>query len=183
MNFKENLTTEQNKTAFRNNKLFKWWRKNSYKVWRVVLFPVWICVLALDKYKHYRYKSLTFSEEYCKKCIDKILPKFVIHYNEDPQCILISDCDDFGYIMFVDLCGIHNYCYAEKHGCKKEIRFTRKFVEQTRKYIIEKYEINGYNKMVLTNYKEWNEAAKKFDWGGVPYNCDHCVGVVFYQEV
>ena len=182
MSFEKNLTTEQNKVKFQNNKLFKWWRKNDYKVWRVVLFPIWICVYVYDKYKDYRYKSLTFSEEYCKKCIDKILPKLVAYYNEDPKCILISNCNDYGYIMFEDLCGIFSN-YAEKHGCKKEIRFTSKFSDLTKKYIIEEHEIDGYNKMVLTNYKEWSDAAKKFDWCGLPYNCGNYVGVVFYQEV
>ena len=33
----------------KEHKARKWWRKNGYKVWRVVLFPLWIGESLKDK--------------------------------------------------------------------------------------------------------------------------------------
>lgn len=32
------------KKSFKESNLKKWWRKNGYKVWRIVFFPLWIPV-------------------------------------------------------------------------------------------------------------------------------------------
>lgn len=178
MDFKTFMAKEQRKNDFSNNKLFKWWRKNSYKVKRVVLFPLWIAVLLSEKYKDYRYESLVFTEERCKKYLDKIIPKLIVWYREDPNCFTIADCDDFGYIT---LDGLHGY-YIKTHGCKREAEFILKFRGKAKDYIMNEYQIDGYHKMTMNNYKEWNEAKDKFEWGYTPYNCDYCKGVVFYKE-
>lgn len=181
MDFKTFMSREQRKNDFSNNKLFKWWRKNGYKVKRLTLFPLWVVVLLSEKYKDYKYKSLVFTEEYCKKCLDKMIPKLIIWYKEDPNCFPISDCDDFGCITFNDLTGINSY-YLKNHGCKREIRFTGKFYRMVEDYIMNEYQIDGYHKMTMNNYKEWKEAKDKFEWEYTPYNCDYRKGVVFYKE-
>ena len=178
MSFEKQLKKESCKNNIKNNKIFLWWRNNGYKINRIIFFPIWIFIYLSEKYKNKRYESIMFSEEYCKKCIDKMLPKFILHYNEDKYCILISDCNDFGYITFYDLCF---NTYLKNHGCKKEIIFTNKFYNNVKEYIINKYQIDGYNKMIMSNYKEWNEAKDKFNWYDIPYSCDYCKGVVFYR--
>lgn len=182
MDFKTLMAKEQRKNDFNNNRLFKWLRKNRHKVMRVVLFPIWIAVLLIEKYKDRRHKSLVFTEEYCKKCLDKMISKLIIFHKEDPNCFLISDCDDFGYITFDELYGFNSRYYLEKHGCKREIRFTRKFYKMVEVYIMDEYRIDGYHKMTMNSYKEWKEAKDKFDWGSTPYSCDGRKGVVFYKE-
>lgn len=179
MDFNSNITKEQNRKSFRSSKLFTWWHKNSYIVARIVFFPIWAYVVCVEKYKDHKYKSLVFSEETCRKYLNKLFPKLIAYYDEDPYCFTIVDCDSFGYITFNDLCGICS-SYLESRRCKKEVAFTRKFSREVKDYIINKYEIPGYTKITMTNYSEWEAAKDKFGWYSVPYRADYCKGVVFY---
>ena len=177
MSFEKQLSKESKKKSIKNGKIGSWWRKNDYKVYRVILFYLWIPVWLFDKYKERRYSSLEFSEEYCKKCLDKILPKLITYHNEDPDCFLISDYDDYGYIEFSDL--YRNYYPTKK--CKREKEFLSKFSAKTRAYVIEKYEIDGYKKIVANTGSELISMAEKFGWER-PYVYTNRTCVVFYKE-
>jgi hypothetical protein len=168
----------QKKEQKKNNKIRKWWSKNSYKVFRVVFFYIWIPALIHKKLKDSRYKKLEYDDKITKKYLDKVMPKLVPYCLDTPAYILFHNTNDFGGIRFYwDLCS--NWM-ARKF--KKETKYFSKFHALVQNYIIEEYQIDGYEKMVLDNWNDWNRASEKFDWGCTPYNKDYAKGVIFYKE-
>ena len=88
-----------------NNSVRKWWRKNAHKVARVIFFYIWLPCFIYEKIKDAKYKKLTYNNNLTKKYLDRVLPKLVAHYEEDPNVILFHNCEDFGGIRFYwDLC-------------------------------------------------------------------------------
>lgn len=161
----------------RNSSMRKWWSKNSYKVCRVVFFYIWIPVFVYEKIKDAKYKNLKYDNNTTKKYLDKVMPKLVSHYEESPNLILFHNTSDFGGIRFYwDLCS--NWMTRK---FKKETKYFSKFYGLVQKYIIEEYQIDGYEKMVLDNWIDWDRAKEKFDWYDTPYNKDYAKGVVFYK--
>jgi hypothetical protein len=161
----------------RNSSTRKWWKKNKHKIARVVLFYIWIPILLHEKIKNTRYKNLTYSNDTTQKYLDKVMPKLVYHYEEDPNLILFHDTEDFGGIRFYwDLCS--NWM---RKTFKKETRYFGKFNKEVKNYIIQEYNIDGYKKMILSNWADWRKAQKLFGWYSTPYNADYANGVVFYK--
>ena len=64
----------------KNNKLRKWWSRNDYKVWRVLLFWLWIPIMLFNKKKDNQYKTMQYSEKRAKKYLDKVLPYLVSYW-------------------------------------------------------------------------------------------------------
>ena len=123
----------------------KWWSKNGYKVWRVVLFPAWIHYALKEKSNNKLHDELKFSTDMCKTYLDKVMPIMVAHYCEDASCFLISDSDYMGDISF------SNFRNRAKVN-KKYTRFFLKFSKQVREYILNEYQIDGYEK---TSIRKW----------------------------
>jgi hypothetical protein len=170
-----NKIIEAKEKADRKRPIRTWWRKNNYKVLRIIFFPFWIAMILHEKYKDKSYATLSWSEEICKQYLDKALPKMVVHYCEDAKTFLISNADDMGDIEFRDL-----WDYRKQN--KKYKRFFVKFDNQVKEYILNNYTIDGYSKITLTNWTHWDQAKEKFNWSGTPYNKDYCKGVVFYID-
>ena len=162
----------------KNSAIRNWWRKNDYKVYRVLLFYVYIPVYFYEKAKKTRYDSMKYSDELTKKYLDKVLPKLVARYEESPNEILFHNTEDFGGIRFYwDLCS--NYM---RKKFKKETRYFTKFDSKVREYIIDEYTIDGYEKLKLLNWTDWSKAKEKFGWYSTPYNTDYAKGAMFYKE-
>ena len=157
-----------------NSKLRKWWRSNSYKVWRVLLFWIWIPMVLSNKKKDKQYKSMQYSEETTKKYLDKVLPYLVSYWGEEPNCFLFTTAGDMGGINFKALMHL-------RRRYRKQERYFTKFYEEVKAYIVRKYEIDGYEKFPILTYNDWQAAKEKFDWGGTPYRDDIAKGVVFYK--
>lgn len=162
----------------RNNKIRKWWKKNNYKVIRVILFPIWIYAILEEKYKksqHAKIKKCQDIKPIFKKYLDKVMPFMVAHYCENAKQILISSACDMGDINFSNFCS----STIQKKYSRIENFFAIHY-KGLKEYILSEYQIEGYKKMILDNYRTWNEAKEKFDWGDTPFNVDYCKGVVFY---
>lgn len=157
-----------------NNKLRKWWRNNDYKVWRVLLFWLWIPMkLICDKNKN-KYQAIQYKEETTKKYLDKVLPYMVSYWNEESDRFLMTTAYDMGGINFKALINL-----PSKYG--KQRRYFTKFYQEVKAYIVRTYEIDGYEKFSILTYDDWQTAKEKFDWYGTPYNDDVAKGVVFYK--
>ena len=161
----------------RDSALRSWWRKNDFKVARVLLFFIWIPYMIYKNIKDNSYNNLTFDTALTKRYLDRVLPKMAAQYEEDSNLILFHDSDDFGGINFY-----WNMCsdWMAKNF-RKETRYFRKFNREVKAYIVQEYIINGYEKLVLDNWIDWDRAKEKFGWGGTPYNKDYAKGVVFYK--
>ena len=169
----------QKKEKRQNSPVRKWWSKNGYMVARIVFFYIWIPIWVHEKIKDARYKNLKYDDNITKKYLDKVMPNLVAHYGYSPNIILFHNTNDFGGIRFYyDLCS--NWMAGK---FKKETRYFTKFHRRVQEYIIEEYQIDGYKKMVLDNWIDWDRAREKFDWSGTPYNKDYAKGAVFYKEM
>ena len=157
-----------------NNRLKKWWRKNSYKVWRVLLFWFWLPIKLFYDAGNKKYKAMQYNNETTKKYLDKVLPYLVSYWGEESDCFLITNASDMGGISFRAL--IHL-----PRRYRKQERYFTKFYEEAKAYIVRKYEVDGYEKFPILTSEDWYAAKDKFDWYGVPYDDEYVKGVVFYK--
>lgn len=157
-----------------NNKLRKWWRENSYKILRVVLFWLWIPIKLFDDADDKKYKTMQYSDETTKKYLDKVLPYLVSYWGEESDCFLMTDAGDMGGINFKALLNLPN-------RYRKQERYFTKFYQEVKAYIVRTYEVDGYEKFAIMTSGDWYAAKEKFDWGGVPYSDKYAKGVVFYK--
>ena len=162
--------------AKRHSPIKQWWRKNDYKVFRVIFFPLWIGSVLHKKYKDTEYENLTYSPELMKKYVDKVFPWIVIYKGEPIEEILITNdeyYDAFGGLLFSD------FVYHARYKNKKVKQYLLKFSNQFKQLMLDEYEIEGYKKTVLQTSKEWQELAEQREWQ-IPYwRGDSVVGVLF----
>ena len=158
-----------------NNRFKKWWRNNNYKVWRALLFWIWIPIVLWDNIDNKHYTAMKYSDEETKRHLDKVMPYLVAHWREEPNCFLMTNASDMGGIRFRD--GLWDL--PRKY--RKQRRYFLKFYDYVTAYIVRKYQIEGYEKFPILTSGDWYSAKEKFDWGGVPYSDDIVKGVVFYK--
>ena len=79
-----------NKKETKIDKACKWWRKNGYKVMRVILFPIWWGICAKNKIHDYRYKRLEWSEERANEILSYYIPRKA-KWHEDEKCFYFAD--------------------------------------------------------------------------------------------
>lgn len=163
------------KKFWQYSRLGKWWRKHKYAILRILLFWIWIPAICYEKIQEQRYKSIKYSDPLTKKYLDKILPDLVVQYEEDPNLLLFSEADDMGGIRLMS--ALTSAFIYNKY--KTQYLYFKKFRQDVKDYILNEYEIDGYNKMKLFNSADWNAAREKFDWGSTPYDDNYVQGVVF----
>ena len=156
----------------------KWWHKNKYTVLRVALFPISVPATLYDVFREKKRKkikqSLVFSEELCKKYLDKMIPKLVVRLCEDSEVFLISNSrGEFGDVDFFDF-------YRCSKNWKTQM-FFGKFNKTVESFICEKYQIDGYSKLILDTQAKWKEAENLFGWDNL-WAESAAKGVVFYKD-
>jgi hypothetical protein len=157
-----------------NNRLRKWWLYNGYKVWRVVLFWIWLPLLLIGYIDEKTYQAIKYNDDTTKKYLDKIMPYLVSHWHEEPNCFLVTSASDMGGVPFEAIMNLPG-------RYRKQERYFEKFYREARAYIVRTYEINGYEKFPIMSSADWYAAKAKFDWGSVPYYEESAKGVVFYK--
>lgn len=124
----------------KEHKARKWWRKNGYKVWRVVLFPVWACVKAKEKITEQLNNRQKWSEERANEILNYYIPRRS-EWNEKEQCFYFFD-NGMGWCMGC----------AKKFLKRKDRRFwqihTGFFGGKIREYLINKFQLEGFTKEV-----------------------------------
>ena len=53
----------------------KWWNKNGYKVIRVILFPIWICIVATEIINEYFNSRQKWSDERANEILSYYIPR------------------------------------------------------------------------------------------------------------
>ena len=151
-----------------------WWRKNGYKVWRVILFPAWIYYTLKDKRTEKTYKELQFSPELCNKYLNRVLPDMVARECEDINCFLISDSESMGDIEL-------SYLYDSRSIKEKYRRFFGRVRNQVKEFILNEYTIDRYETVILNRWTDWERMSTKYGWR-TPWDSDHCKGVLFERK-
>ena len=135
-----------NKKPRKESDLEKWWRKNSYKVWRVVLFPIWIYVWSRDKIKTYLNSRTVWSESRANEILGYYIPHCARWNNENKTFYYFNN--GYGWSMG----------FAKKHLKLKDRRFWNLYASwRIRNYLINNFELEGFTKEVGNCYDGWTE--------------------------
>jgi len=134
------------------SKARKWWRKNGYKVWRVVLFPLWACIKAKEKITEQLDNRQEWSEERANEILNYYIPR-ASHWHDEEKCFYFFD-NGMGW----------NLALAKKYLKRKDRRFwqihTGFFGGKIRQYLIDKFQLEGFTK----------EAGPYDDWTEITFN-------------
>ncbi len=133
------------------DKALKWWRKNDYKVMRVILFPIWWGVCAKEKIKNHLDSQLEWSEERAHEILSYYIPREA-EWNADDKTFYFAD-NGRGWGMK----------YHQKKIKLKDRKWWRKYScsygGKVRTYLIEKFELEGFTKEVGDTYDQWAEVT------------------------
>lgn len=121
-----------------------WWNKNSYKVWRVVLFPLWLCICAKEKFVKYLNSRQAWNTERARQILSYYVPSK-------------ADWDeiDQDFYFFDNGMGWGNL--AKRHLKRKDRRFWDLHRSKIRRYLIDEFELDGFVKEVRDCSDGWTE--------------------------
>lgn len=138
-----------NKKTRKGSNFKKWWRKNGYKVWRIVLFPLWACVWSKDKIKAYLNSRTEWNEDRVNEILNYYVPRYAKWNNEDKTFYFFDN--GYGWSM----------SFAKKHLKLKDRRFWKLYASwfggRIRDYLINNFELEGFTKEVGNCDEGWTE--------------------------
>lgn len=131
------------------NRLAKWYRKNGYKINRVVLFPIWFAVCVKDKIHRYNYNKTAWSDERANEILSYYIPR-VAKWDAEAKEFYFAD-NGMGWGM---------KCYIRKIKLKDR-QFWKKYTGfwggEIRTYLLNKFELKGFEKIIGNTYDCWAE--------------------------
>ena len=132
-----------------------WWNKNGYKVMRVIFFPIWIGSVITEKVQKKLNARQVWSEERVNKILNYYIPRRAEWDAEEKEFFFF----DNGYGWSMNL--------AKKHLKRKDRRWWKKHIGwcggDIRKYLIEKFELEGFTKEVISDYCDQTEIVFKLN--------------------
>lgn len=132
----------------KEHKARKWWRKNGYKVWRVVLFPLWFGSLAWNELNKRLNRKQEWNEERANEILNYYIPRRS-EWNEKEQCFYFFD-NGMGWSMAL----------AKKYLKRKDRRFWKVncgwWGGKMREYLVDKFQLEGFTKE-LGICDDWTE--------------------------
>ena len=129
----------------------KWWRKNGYKVLRIVLFPVWGCVWTANKIENYLNSKCGWSEERANEILSYYIPRKA-KWDAEKKCFYFAD-NGMGWGM---------KCHQRKLKLRDRRWWNcnRGFCGgKIRTYLINQFEMEGFRKEVDDIYDQWAEVT------------------------
>ena len=142
-----------NKKETKLDEFRKWWRKNGYKVMRVVLFPVWGYVVAKEKIHAYLNSKCEWSDERANEILSYYIPR-KSEWDAEDKSFYFAD-NGMGWSMK----------YHQKKIKMKDRRWWRKYTSgwggKVRTYLLEQFEMEGFEKIVGDTYDSWTEITFK----------------------
>ena len=112
------------------NKICIWWRKNNYKVLRVILFPVWFALLFND----WRNKRLEWDETRANEILNYYIPR-ASSWDEEEKCFYFFD-NGLGW----------NFDLAKRYLKRRDYRFWKKWRFRIQQFLRGKFELEGFIK-------------------------------------
>ena len=142
------MKKKKNKSTFH-----EWWNKNDYKVLRVIFFPVWIEMIISEKIQKKLDARQVWSEERVKAILDYYIPRRADWDAEENEFYFFDN--GMGWSMNL----------AKRYLKRKDRRWWKKYVGwcggDIRKYLIEKFELEGFTKEVVSDYFDQTEIIFK----------------------
>ena len=137
----------------KNHPIRKWWSKNSYKVYRVIFFPVWIASILNEKIREWLNSRQAWSEKRANEILDYYIPRRAKWDAEEQEFYFF----DNGYGWSLGS--------AKKYLKRKDRRFWNIHKgfggDEIRYYLIEKFELEGFTKEIGNCSGGWTEIIFK----------------------
>ena len=133
-----------NKKETKIDKIRKWWDKNGYKVMRIILFPIWWGIKAEEKIDAYLDSRNTWSEERANEILSYYIPRNA-EWNAENKSFYFYD-NGMGWDL---RCRQKRVKLKDRRWWKK---YTRVWGGKVRTYLIEKFELEGFEKTVENTY-------------------------------
>lgn len=138
-----------NKKSRKDTTFKKWWRKNSYKVWRVVLFPLWAFVWSRDKIRTYLNSRTEWSEDRANEILSYYVPRYAQWDSKDKTFYLFDNGRGW------------SIGFAKKYLKLKDRRFWKLYTGwyggKIRNYLINNFELEGFSKEIGNCYDGFTE--------------------------
>lgn len=135
----------------KDNTIQEWWRKNGYKIERVIFFPLWLGEKAQEKIKTYIYSKNQWNEKRANEILSYYIPRKA-KWDKNNKCFYFTD-----------------------NGMGWEASYNKKLIKlrdriwwnyncgmwggKIKTYLIEKFEMEGFEKEVGDTYDEWVEVT------------------------
>ena len=142
-----------NKKRTKMDGIRKWWSKNGYKVMRVILFPIWIGVILKDKIENYLNSKCKWSDERANEILSYYIPR-VADWDEKTKSFYFAD-NGMGWAM---ICHRRKLKLRDRRWWDCNRGFWGGAI---RTYLIEKFEMEGFEKIVGDTYDQWAEVTFK----------------------
>ena len=133
-----------NKKETKIDKIRKWWSNNGYKVMRVILFPIWWSIKVKEKIDAYLDSRNTWSEERANEILSYYIPRNA-EWNAKNKSFYFYD-NGMGW----DMKGHQKTIKLKDRRWWK--KYTRVWGGKVRTYLIEKFELEGFEKTVENTY-------------------------------
>lgn len=133
-----------NKKETKINKIRKLWSNNGYKVMRVILFPIWWGIKVKEKIDAYLDSRNTWSEERANEILSYYIPRNA-EWNAKNKSFYFYD-NGMGW----DMKGHQKTIKLKDRRWWK--KYTRVWGGKVRTYLIEKFELEGFEKTVENTY-------------------------------
>ena len=129
----------------------EWWRKNTFKVYRVIFFPLYLGIIIIEKIKKYLNNRQVWSEERANEILSYYIPRKA-KWHEDEKCFYFAD-NGMGWGM----------SYNKKFIKLRDRRWWnchRNFWGSSiRTYLIDEFELEGFKKEVGDCSNGWTEVS------------------------
>lgn len=122
------MNRKEKKHTFR-----KWWNKNGYKILRVIFFPIWIGSVICEKTKKYLNSRQKWSEERANEILNYYVPRKSDWDEEDKTFYFFDNGYGWGKL-------------ANRYLKRKDRRFFHVNVFELRRYLIDSFELEGFEK-------------------------------------
>lgn len=124
--------------------LRKWWNKNGYKVLRVILFPIWIYGIIQEKITKWLDNRQEWNEQRAKEILSYYVPR-KSEWDEEENAFYFFD-NGYGWGKL-----------AKKYLKRKDRRFFEVNNVKLRRYLIDDFELEGFEKKWGDCPEGWTE--------------------------
>lgn len=142
-----------NKKETKIDKIRKWWNKNGYKVMRVILFPIWWGIKAKEKITSYLNSKCEWSEERANEILSYYIPRKA-DWNENDKCFYFFD-NGMGWGRTYNKRFLK---FRDRRWWDCNCGF---WGGKIRTYLIEKFELEGFEKEVGDCYDSRTDISFK----------------------
>ena len=142
---KEVIKAMEKKEESSFNNFRKWWSRNRHKIFRVILFPIYIITILCNKRKEIVRKANPWNEARAEEILNYYIPRSSNWSDEEKAFYYFNN--GVGW----------NMCFFFFYFKRKDRNFWKYNYNQIRRYIIDKVELEGFVKKVGECSVGWTE--------------------------